>query len=144
MAYRVIDITDEQFNPEIGLGISLDLLQPIFFSKEQATENLKNLLLTKKGERLLQPTFGTDLLYALFDPNTNSLKQIIDDLIRPPVSYWLPYIDIQQINITTAEDDPNLDSQIRISIEFSISEIETNTILIDLSNNGQLTISEGS
>lgn len=144
MAYRIIDITDEQFNPEIGLGISLDFLQPNFISRKQIIENLKNLLLTKKGERLLQPTFGTDLLYALFDPSTISLKEIIDDLIRPPVSFWLPYIDIQQINITTAEDDPNLDSQIRISIEFSVTDIETNTIIIDVSNNGQLTISEGS
>ena len=35
--------------------------------KEQAASNLKNLLLTQKGERVGQPTFGSDLPRLLFE-----------------------------------------------------------------------------
>ena len=34
---------------------------------DQAYSNLKNLLLTRKGERLGQPTFGSDLWNIIFE-----------------------------------------------------------------------------
>ena len=34
---------------------------------EQASSNIKNLLLTRKGERVGQPNFGSDLFNVIFD-----------------------------------------------------------------------------
>lgn len=130
MSYRIIDIEDIQNNTEIGLGVSVSSLSPNYLSKDQTQENLKNLLLTKIGERYLQPKYGTDLLYAIFEPSTSDIKQLIVNLITEPVNFWLPYIDIQEIDVVTAEDDPNLDYTIRISITYSITEFETNTVII--------------
>ena len=48
-----------------------------FFSKSMdkavVAQNLKQLLLTSKGERLMYPSFGTNLRAALFEPITGTL-----------------------------------------------------------------------
>ena len=41
---------------------------------DQSRSNLKNLLLTKKGERVLQPNFGSGLQDLLFEPIDDELK----------------------------------------------------------------------
>ena len=55
----------------VAIGVMLPLGgAPIFKSsyttEEQAISNLKNLILTRKGERPFQPLFGTDVYSLLF------------------------------------------------------------------------------
>jgi len=87
----------------------------------QVFTNLKNLLLTRKGERFEQPNFGTDLLNALFEPNTSELKTFIEETITTAVAFWLPYIEIVDLDIATQEDDPLLIHKIQIKITFSVT-----------------------
>ena len=68
-----------------------------FTSFEQAKANLKNLLLTAKGERVMQPEFGTGLQSLLFEPMDDMFEDKLQDVITQTVSYWLPYINIEQI-----------------------------------------------
>ena len=70
-----------------------------FTTDDQAVSNLKNLLLTRKGERYNLPTFGSSLLNLIFEPNTDQLIQAIQDTIKEAVSFWLPYIQITNINV---------------------------------------------
>jgi len=95
-------------NP-IGLGVKIgnenNIFTTLYTVPEQAKENLKNLLLTQLGERYMLPEYGTDLLGLLFQPNTFEFKETVDDTIRGPISYWLPYIVIENIDIKTFEDD---------------------------------------
>jgi phage baseplate assembly protein W len=70
-----------------------------FTTDEQATSNLKNLLLTRKGERYNLPSFGSNLLSLLFEPNTDELIDAIQDTIREAISFWLPYIQILNIDL---------------------------------------------
>ena len=74
MPYQVIEplINPADITP---LGLGLSSFTPIYLTTDQAFENLKTLLLTKKGERYHQPTFGTRLLYVLFEPNTELIKE---------------------------------------------------------------------
>ena len=46
-----------------------------FSTEQQAISNLKNLLLTRKGERFMQPDFGTRIFDSLFEPNTKELEE---------------------------------------------------------------------
>ena len=55
--------------------------------------NLKNLLLTKKGERVLQPNFGSGLQSLLFEPIDETFETRVADTITESVSQWLPYIN---------------------------------------------------
>ena len=141
MGFQVVrDIETNSFEG-IALGISYETMRPIFVSIDQTLENLKNLLLTRKGERFYQPLFGSDLLEILFEPNISELKQEIQEIITEPINFWLPYVNIESIDIVTAEDDPTLNHIMRISINVSINDFETETITFTVDDNGALEVS---
>lgn len=129
-----------------GLGIGFPLIgpggSPIYITTEQALQNLKILLLTKIGERYALPSYGTNLLNALFEPNVSQLKDVIIELIQPKIAYWLPYINVESITVLTAEDDPNLNHDIEVSIKFSVSNFDTQTLNINANENGTVTVTE--
>ena len=139
MAYQIIEplVNPADIKP---LGIALQSFTPIYLTTDQAFENLKTLLLTRKGERYQQPEFGTSLLNILFEPNTSLVKQAIDDFITQPVARWLPYINIEDINVVTPEDDPNLDYNIQVTISFSVAQYSTQTITFSAAESGVLEV----
>lgn len=139
MPYQVIEPLVDPAN-SAALGVGLQSFNPIYLTTDQAFENLKTLLLTKKGERYNQPTFGTRLLYILFEPNMESLKQTIDDVIKTPVSYWLPYITIENIDIVTADENPDLYYNIQVTISFSVAQYSTQTITLGVTDTGVLEV----
>ena len=143
MPYTLVNTSNIplEINP---LGISLNfqqsqVFQSISSNSQQALNNLKNLLLTRIGERVAQPTYGSNLLYILFEPNLKDLKDNIKDFITTPVSYWLPYIIINDIIITTNEDNPDLQHEIEIKIEFQVDNFIFNTLTINYESNGTIT-----
>jgi phage baseplate assembly protein W len=144
MAYVIETITNTSPVQETALGVKFTNLDSIFVSlyntQQQVRENLKTLLLTRIGERYMQPTYGTNLLSIIFQPNTSELKQEIQDIIQNPITFWLPYIIIESINIVTAEENPSLPYQIEISIEYSIENFNTDTITIFANNDNTLSV----
>lgn len=143
MAYTLVTDNSENATQQ-ALGVSLNfqtngLFQSVSSISIQALNNLKTLLLTKIGERVGLPTFGCDLLFILFEPNLNEIKSDIKDLITAPVAYWLPYIEIIDIVITTAQDNPNLQHEVEIKIVFSVDETNTQILNISADSNGTVT-----
>jgi len=139
MAYQVIEplVDTSKIKP---LGVSLRSFTPLYLTTDQALENLKTLLLTRKGERYNQPTFGTSLLNILFEPSTELIKDQIIDIITKPVSFWLPYIILDNIDIVTAEDNPDVNYNIQITISFSVAQYSTQTITFTVSDSGVLEV----
>ncbi len=93
-------------------------------------------MLTRFGERVLQPTFGCRLFDILFQPNIFELKDEIKNIIIQPVNFWLPYITIDEVNVITNQDDPNLVHHVQITITFSINGFDTRAITITASETG--------
>ena len=59
---------------------------------------LKNLILTRKGERILNPSFGCDIWQVLFEPiDGGFIENKIESTILDAVSNWLPYLNINEI-----------------------------------------------
>ena len=121
----VIDNTDFKSNPDIAIGVTFPFSgQAIFNSSyttmDQAKSNLKNLLLTTRGERYIVPNFGTNLVQALFQPATPELKEFIINDITSAIAFWLPYIVIIELTVNTFEDDPSLDTSINVILKFSV------------------------
>jgi len=144
MGYKIQPVGNTQ-NTDIALGVDLSFNNPGVFkfnyeTKHQAKSNLKNLLLTRVGERYHQVTYGTNLLNILFQPNIVDLKEDIATEITSAVSYWLPYISIDDIEIITAEDDATLLEVVRISITYSVNGFSGDKITIISGENGQITI----
>lgn len=91
----------------IGVTIPFDKKNGIFnqsyTDREQVISNLRNLLLTRKGERIMQPEFGTDLQYYLFEQITDELEfqeKLIGE-IRSSLNFWMPYVSIQDLKVDT-------------------------------------------
>ena len=61
---------DVDENTPIGVSFPLTVgtQRQNFITTKQVHDNLRNLLLTMKGERPMQPTFGSDLYNLIFEP----------------------------------------------------------------------------
>ena len=79
-------------------------------------------MLTRKGERINHPAFGSTLWNILFEPNNPEiLKEDIETSIFEAVDNWLPYILIREIIINEAPED--IDRNIlKIAIGFSLKD----------------------
>lgn len=149
MAFQLINNTTPVtgFNERVlGIGLTFNnagIFNTNYLTYIQAKENLKNLLLTTPGERVENVEFGCNLMYVIFEPNTETLKVDIEDIIVSAVSSWLPYIDITDLDIKSIIDDPNLEYVVEIKISFSINPADdrVETLNINLSENGVLNIS---
>lgn len=130
--------------PVLGIGLSFNnpgIFNTNYLTYIQAKENLKNLLLTTPGERIENVEFGCNLMNVIFEPNTETLKVDIEDIITDAVSVWLPYINITDLDIQSIIDDPSLNHVVEITISFNVQSSEALTLSINLSENGTLTVS---
>ena len=119
-------VKDTQTYNDYAIGISLPLqiggtgFIQTYNTTEQIKSNIKNLLLTQKGERILQPEFGSGLHEILFDFNNDDIEGKIEDAINEAFEQWLPYVTIADIVVeqTDALKDRN---QINISLKFQVN-----------------------
>jgi phage baseplate assembly protein W len=73
-----------------------------------ANQNLKMLLLTCPGERVMDTVFGVGLRRMLFESNTTDTYARIDSRIREQVQRYLPFIKIEKIDFLVPEGSPDL------------------------------------
>ena len=84
---------------------------------EAVKTNIRLLLQTNQGERLFQPNLGMNLKQLLFEQASDETNIQIENNIVDVFELWLPFVQLQNINIDR-RDDVN---QININIEFNIS-----------------------
>ena len=87
-----------------------------------AKSNLRNLLLTVPGERILHPGYGLSPKKHIFENRFD--KDAYKDLVYSQVAKWLPYINIRQINIKTEDDDSLYINKIYIKLWFYLKDYE--------------------
>jgi phage baseplate assembly protein W len=72
------------------------------FDLELIKQDLLNHFHVRQGERLMNPTFGTVIWDALFEPLTEELKQIITKNVTDIINYD-PRIKADQVIVTAYE-----------------------------------------
>lgn len=117
-----IDPIDLEVDVAVGVDLPLiassgTLFKLNYTSLDQAEANAKNLLLTNKGERVMQPNFGCDLHKVLFDPIVSDLVAKVDSLIRTQFSQWLPYIFINDLVVNPVVDQNRIGIMMVISLQ---------------------------
>lgn len=129
----------------VGIGIDLPLISGNgssfainYTTMDQAEANAKNLLLTNKGERIMQPNFGCDLYRALFDNMTEVLTDLMEERIRDQFGYWLPYININELTIKQNETDNGAGNKLFLKMIISLKNnlFDTRSIELTISQNG--------
>ncbi len=90
-------------------------------------QNVKMLLLTIPGERVMDPDFGVGLKTFLFEFNDPSTYSSIRARIVQQVSKYLPFIEIDDLDIER-QNDLTPDSENSIKVIFSYRIIPTDDI----------------
>ena len=67
--------------------------------RDVVTQNLKNLVLTAQGERVMDADFGVGLYSFLFEPLTIEVISEIQDSIVRQTGKYMPFIEIEEIEI---------------------------------------------
>ena len=84
--------------------------------------NIRNLLNTKVGERLMQPSMGLNLKKYLFEQLDDDLIIAIENDIYQTFKFWLPFVNIVDLQITMGGDNDIGRNQLNISLTFSINQ----------------------
>ena len=85
--------------------------------------DLKNLVSTEAGERLMQPNLGVKLRRFLFEPFSESLADEIKVVITDTVNFWLPFVEIKSINVRMSDNQgADFINLMEISIVFSLKK----------------------
>jgi len=137
MAYvldrKVVKDTKEFNDYAYGITLPIQRGETGFFAQsfssfEQAKTNLKNLLLTKQGERVMQPNFGTGLHSLLFEQLTESLEEDLIETITKSVNFWLPYITIQEVDVQMTDEMKDM-NRAEMNVKFTVgNQIELQEI----------------
>lgn len=94
-------------------------------TKEALASDLLLLLLTEKGERYYEPSYGTNLLKYIFEPNDSITATEVEQEIKRTVKLYIPTLTINKIEFNRFEDDNNLkipQNQLNVKIRFTYSE----------------------
>lgn len=68
-------------------------------------QNLKNLLTTQKGERVIRRDLGCNLWRLVFEQKTEQLKISIAEEIAKAVSIWMSFVQLDSVNIFFSDDE---------------------------------------
>lgn len=132
---------------DIALGIALPFgsgqsnFTLNYTTLDQARTNIINLLLTHKGERFMQPEFGTNLRRFLFRPNTRNLADDVRDDLSTAIKFWLPYVSVDSIDVNRSIS--NIDQYvIHVTITFSVIDDinEFTTVTFNFNSDGGVAV----
>ena len=121
---QVIKISTLDLQKNIAIGIALPFNAPgvfkaTFSTADQIKANLINLVLTNKGERILNQEFGTDLKRVLFEGITEETTELIKELILDSVSKYIPEVELGDVLVNPDEDHNTFYITIKYRIRLS-------------------------
>lgn len=106
-------------------------------TEEQVISNYINLLLTKSGERYMQPNFGVGLLYYIFEQNTDVLQIVLKTQIRDQTSIWMPYVNLIDVKVNTYNNKLGDEQSVNIQIIFNVLNSGANRAISIFANESQ-------
>ena len=116
-----------------GLSVKLPLVTSNVFGPydlnttydQLAKQNLKMLVLTNPGERIMNPSFGVGISKFLFEFNGAGTYDKITSAIQQQTAIYLPYIQVDNIHYVIPEGNPDLfPHDLRVQITFTIIPLQ--------------------
>ena len=76
--------------------------------EEDIEQAIQIILLTARQERVMRPEFGAGLHNLVFEPNSPATRRSVAETVRQALIDWEPRIDIDRIEVTADDEQPNL------------------------------------
>lgn len=121
MASKIEQINPLDLRASVGVGINLpfsgkSVFNTTFTTQDAIKANLVNYFLTNKGERYLNPTFGSDIRLLLFENIDLTSINTIKEVIRKEILNFFPRVKINTFDIDARPDSNTLQVFLRYSI----------------------------
>lgn len=87
--------------------------------EEAVKESIKNLILTDRGERLMQPYIGGNIRAMLFENNTPAVIKMIQERIKMTIETYEPRASLIDVNVLSSIDD----NTVKVDIYFYINNV---------------------
>jgi phage baseplate assembly protein W len=91
---------------------------------ETIKQNLKMLLLTSPGERVMDSNFGVGLKTYLFEQNVEETREELENRIYSQVNKYLSFIKIEEI--TMSSPDANNENLLFINLRYKVPSLDVN------------------
>lgn len=130
MEYKY-EITGEESRSYRDVSLSLSrnpLTGDINILKDDISikNSVKNIILTRPGEKLYEPSFGSIVTDLLFEPIDFIIVDEIKSEIYRVLSLYEPRIEIDSVNLELTEEEYQLDCTIQYKI---VGELETKELI---------------
>jgi phage baseplate assembly protein W len=128
-----IEVTSS-LRPQRAIGVSIPFNAPgVFYStyitKDQLKSNILNYFLTNRGERVFNPTFGSNVRNYIFEQLTIQNYDGLEFMIQEDMKKYFPNVNVNSLEIFGFEDSNTLQVKISYSIkDFGINDQITLTI----------------
>ena len=109
LSYRDINITFKKHPVTNDVVVSKDA--------SAIKQAIVNLLLTNKGERLMNPNYGSDIRKYLFEPLDYGTSYLIKGNIESTISKFEPRISVLRISCKPNYDDNGFDVEMTYRIQ---------------------------
>jgi phage baseplate assembly protein W len=129
MAFNVEKIHPLDLQARKAVGVSLPFSSKSVFTSTYTTRdalksNLINFLLTNKGERYLNPTFGANLRSLLFEQMMTDVADEIDSTIRTGIKTWFSNVTVNTLTVTEDPDSNTIVIYMKYNVDFTNIEDE--------------------
>tara|TARA_R110001592_G_scaffold193762_3_gene441057 strand:- start:1152 stop:1748 length:597 start_codon:yes stop_codon:yes gene_type:complete len=117
-------------DPNIAIGFTLPFgntqtgpsFNASYTTIEAVRNNMVNLLLTTKGERLSNPNFGSLLKFILFEQNDEGVILKIQDAITDAVTEFMPYVKLLNIDVDRFNGGTSTSANVAVQVTFTIND----------------------
>ena len=89
---------------------------------EAVKNNIRNLVRTNTGERLMQPNLGLNLRNYMFEQFTDETVLGVQNDIVDTFKVWLPFVEIRDIQVSMNGNDSIEKNTMSINIVFNITK----------------------
>jgi uncharacterized protein len=125
MAFRVSNIEPIDLQPRVAIGISLPFngstgFNSTYTTADQLKTNILSFLLTNRGERLFQPSFGASLRNFIFEQIAVNTIEDLREIFNAKIEQQFPRVRVFD---TVINSDPDRNT---INISFTYRVTQTN------------------
>ena len=129
MAFNVKRIDPLDLQPRKAVGIDLPfsgtgVFNPTYVTKDALKANLLNYFLTNKGERFLNPGFGSNIRKQLFDNISEEKLKSIEIQVEEDLKIYFPKVIPTTVNLASDPDTNTIVFFLRYAISDSNIEDE--------------------